>query len=258
MITAKALIFFKRNASFKTWENRYKRSFIHELYLEPLLSKMCGYEIIYVLHINKAGGTSFFEGIHRMRSRSNKVKLITMTHKFGIPNLPKRSKVALVIRSPETRYASGFEHQFRKGYPDYNASWSPQETLIFKEFKSFDQLVDGMNSKSVEKKALAESAWKHIAHLSNSYRHYLGSVTFLENNLDRIVFIGEQEKLNEDWQTFCEAFFRSDEGVSIGKRNALGTQRTIKESHTKAIASVYPDEFLLYAILKNRKEQLLK
>lgn len=80
----------------------------------------------------------------------------------------------------------------------------------------------------------------------------------MENNLDRIVFIGEQEKLNEDWQTFCEAFFRSDEGVSIGKRNALGTQRTIKESHTKAIASVYPDEFLLYAILKNRKEQLLK
>ena len=58
--------------------------------------------------------------------------------------------------------------------------------------------------------------------------------------------------------SICKAFFRSDEGVAIGKRNALGTQRTIKESHTKAIASVYPDEFLLYAILKNRKEKLLE
>jgi hypothetical protein len=222
------------------------------------MSKIRGYEIVYVLHVNKAGGTSLYEGIHQMRSRKSRVKLITLGHQFGIPDLPKKSKVALLIRSPETRFASGFDHQYKKGYPDYNVSWSPQETSIFKELKTFDELINAMNSKNIEKKVLAESAWKHIAHLSNSYQHYVGTVSFLKKNLDRIVFIGEQEKLNEDWQTFCKAFYSSDQVFSIERKNSLSAQRTIKENHKKAIVSVYPDEFVLYEMLKDRKQQLLE
>jgi len=249
------LQFIKRNLTFSTYVGRYKRTFIHELYVLPFLAWLKNQEVVYVLHVNKAGGTSLFAGMKELQSVRTKTALIPLPHKFGLQHISKTAKVALFIRKPEARFASGYEHILRKGYPDYSVTWSKNEALIFQTFPTFDALIEGMNSDNFDTQRLALSAWTEIQHLSMPYRHYVGDLSFLQENLNRIAFVGEQECFSEDWKEFCRVFY-NNEPLGIPRLNALRNTRTVNPGWTRAIERVYPDEFAIYAKLKKRKTEL--
>lgn len=247
--------FIKRNLSFDTWRGRYNRTFVHELYVLPFRAWLMNKEVVYVLHVNKAGGTSLLAGMKELQNVRKKTVLIPLPHKFGLRHISKKAKVALFIRKPETRFASGYEHILRKGYPHYNVTWSKNEALIFQTFPTFDALMEGMNSDNIDTQNLALSAWTEIQHLSMPYRPYVGDLSLLQENLTRIAFVGEQECFSEDWMEFCRVFY-NEEPKGIPRLNALRNARTVNPSWTRAIERVYPDEFSIYAILKKRKIEL--
>ena len=248
--------FLIRNLSTTTWINRFKRTFIAELFLIPFFARLKGKEVLYVLHVNKAAGTSLFHGIKENQTASSKTRILCMPHKFGLKNLPKNSKVALFIRAPEARFASGFEHQKKRGYPHYDLEWSREEAAIFECFKSFDELVLGMSSNNTELQELAHSAWNEITHLKLSYTHYVGGLNYLAKNLHRIAFVGEQETFASDWEVFCDRFLESSSSTTP-KLNALRTARPTQSEWKNAVQKIYPDEYKLYERLKARKLQLI-
>ncbi len=250
------LQFIKRNLTFSTYIGRYKRTFIHELYVLPFLAWLKNQKVIYVLHINKAGGTSLIAAIKELQAvKTNTTLLIPLPHKFGLKHISKTAKVAFFIRKPETRFASGYENTLRKGHPHYDLTWSKNEALIFQQFPTFDALIEGMNSENVNTQSLALSAWTEIKHLSLPYRHYVGDVAYLQENLTRVAFVGEQESFSEDWMEFCRVFF-SEESQGTPRLNALRNDRTVNSSWTRAVERIYPEEHSIYAILKKRKKEL--
>lgn len=248
--------FLSRNLSTTTWINRFKRTYISELYLIPFFTRLRGKEVLYVLHVNKAAGTSLFRGITENQTSFLKTRLLCMPHRFGLHNLPKKARVALFIRSPEARFASGFENTREKGCPHYSIEWSKEEAAIFEQFKNFDELVLGMSSCNQKLQDLAYSAWDEITHLKLSYAHYVGDLNFLSENLHRITFIGEQETFDSDWAAFCNCFFDGPKSKAR-KLNALQASRPTKPEWKNAIQKVYPDEYKLYQMLKERKLHLM-
>ena len=241
--------FIVRNFSRKTWRGRYERTFFHEFYVLPLKAKLTKRELVYFLHVNKAAGTSAIAGIRKYAANSKTHIIVPLPHRYGLASIPRKAKVALFIRNPETRFASGFEHSYRKGFPHYNTNWSKQEIEVFKVFQSFSSLIQSMSSDDQTLRSIALSAWKHVFHLSHPYRHYLATYLFLQKNIDRIVFVGEQENFQSDWARFSAKFF--GENQQMEALNVLHATRETNEQVSRAIKEIYPDEFVLYHKLRS-------
>lgn len=240
--------FLIRNFSKKTWLGRYKRTFFHEFYVLPLKAKLTRRELVYFLHVNKAAGTSAIAGIRKYASKSKTHIIVPLPHQYGLASIPRKAKVALFIRNPETRFESGFEHLYRKGYPHYNVTWTKEEAEVFKEFQNFSSLIQSMSSDDQTLRTAAFSAWRHVFHLRHPYRHYVGNLSFLEKNIDRIVFVGEQENFQNDWARFSAKFLGRCQQMEA--LNVLHSTRVANEQVSQAIKEVYPDEYVLYDKLR--------
>lgn len=252
----KILAFIRRNARFSTWSNRVKRLYIKERFVVPFLARLHGKEVIYLLHVNKAAGTSLLAAIGELSWTSQRGFLIPLPHRFGIRDIPERYKVACFVRNPASRFDSGFEHTQKGGFPAYNFILSAEEEMVFRNFPSFQELIDATNSSDPEKRVLSESAWSTLFHLRMNYRHYFGDIEYLRSQLHRIVFVGEQEDFAEDWKRFFKKFYGKE--VPLEEKNVLAKHREVLPGYREAIERIHPDEFLLYEEVLRRKAQLLE
>jgi hypothetical protein len=246
--------FLRRNLSIQTWRGRVERMYLRERVLYPLLAGIKGKELVYYMHINKAGGTSVLEAMKRLGVESPTSFVVLMPHQFGLKKIPWGAKVACIIRRPETRFASGFEHMYRKGYPSYQVEWTEEEAAIFQRFRTFDQLVDATLSSEGTAQEAAQYAWRHIFHLKLSYAHYFGDVEYLRSQRHRIVFVGEVETMEADWERMFSRFY--GKAVPMQRQNALQSQRSVEGRVSEAIARIYPEEEALYRELLRIKAEL--
>lgn len=109
--------FLSRNLSTTSWINRFKRTYISELYLIPFFTRLRGKEVLYVLHVNKAAGTSLFRGITENQTSFLKTRLLCMPHRFGLHNLPKKCKGCLVHSVSRSSFCIRFWEYKKKGIP---------------------------------------------------------------------------------------------------------------------------------------------
>lgn len=94
---------------------------------------------------------------------------------------------------------SGFYSRKRKGRPRYNFEWSPEEREAFNTFETPNHLGLSLSSNDEILKAKANRAMKGIFNVNSSYWDwFVNEETFLKRIGD-IIFVGEQEHLNEDF-----------------------------------------------------------
>jgi hypothetical protein len=143
---------------------------------------------------------------------------------------------------------------YRKGYPSYQVEWTEEEAAIFQRFRTFDQLVDATLSSEGTAQEAAQYAWRHIFHLKLSYAHYFGDVEYLRSQRHRIVFVGEVETMEADWERMFSRFY--GKAVPMQRHNALQSQRSVEGRVSEAIARIYPEEEALYRELLRIKAEL--
>lgn len=248
------LAFIRRNLNPQTWRGRVERMFLKERVLYPMLAWIKGKELVYYMHINKAGGTSVLEALKELGVESETTFFVPLEHKFGLKLVPHGAKVACIIRKPETRLASGFEHRYRKGFPSYDSDWSEEERVVFARFQTFEALAEATLSRDGSDQEAAAHAWRHVLHLGFPYRHYFGDLEYLRSQRHRFVFVGELETMESDWERMFTRFY--GRAVPMQRHNALQSQRTVEGRVGEAIARVYPDEEVLYQELLRIKAEL--
>ena len=245
-------IFAQRNLKAVTWQKRFKRSLILEFRVLPLWAKLIGKTPLYILHINKAAGTSLRRAVNAKACRNGAYFPIWTPHRVGMPDIPNNHPVAFFIRQPSSRMASGFVHVMHKGAPHYTFEHSEAERRAFERFHSFQELVDGTLSGDSGRKQDALQAWTSIHHLKWSYTHFFQSVKYLHSQKQRILFVGSIEDMASDWSRFFR--FLGAETPEISRLNQSSERKPLGPDADRALEQAHPNDLPIYALLKSWRD----
>jgi hypothetical protein len=159
-----------------------------------------------LLHIGKTGGSAIKNTIKEkniiLTNANYEIKLCGHDKILGTSS----GFYAFFVRDPIERYVSGFLSRLRKGQPLYDVPHSPDEELAFKNFGTPNQLAETLSSTDPVRNQLAISAMESIFHVKNGLKYYLGGRQNLINNMDRILYVGRTEFLDDDFPQMLEKF----------------------------------------------------
>ena len=241
------LSFFIRNLKGVTWKRRIKRSMVLEFYIYPFWAKMRGQTPLYILHINKAAGTSLRRAMAELDFKKGPYFPIWTPHRVGMPQIPPAYPVAFFVRNPASRAASGFEHVKARGAPYYSFENSESEKRAFEHFTTFDALVEGTLSPERAVRDEAMRAWKGIHHLRWSYEHFFQGVTYLNGEANRVLFVGSVEDMEVDWGRFFR--FLGAETPAMSRLNKSKKVQRLHPSANEALNIACPKDLAIYQLL---------
>lgn len=244
--------FAQRNLKAITWQKRLKRSLILEFWILPLWAKLIGKTPLYVLHINKAAGTSLRRAVKPKACRKGTYFPIWTPHRVGMPDIPNNHPVAFFIRQPSSRMASGFSHVMHKGAPHYAFEHTEAERQAFERFHSFQELVDGTLSEDSDRKQDALNAWNSIHHLTWSYTHFFRSEDYLHSQKHRILFVGSMEDMASDWSRFFR--FLGAEAPEMSRLNQSSERKPLGTDADRALEQAHPNDLAIYSLLKSWRD----
>lgn len=155
---------------------------------------------IHYLHIGKCAGTIFHEVAKAVNQANVGVEIIKHGHDVGLKHIAFGEPYVFAIRSPHTRFVSGFYSRKRKGQPRILTPYTKYEELAFAEFEHANELAEALFAKSKRGKK-AVQAIKSIIHTSmNQVDWFDRCGFFLENNPP--IHIIRQENFEEDCRNF--------------------------------------------------------
>jgi hypothetical protein len=114
--------------------------------------------------------------------------------------MPEGDGAVFCLRSPTSRFISGFYSRQRQGQPRYFERWTPDEKIAFEEFQTPNHLALALSSADAAARLRAEKAMRSIEHVKNGYAKWFESEEYLLSRLSDIFFIGFQETLAEDFE----------------------------------------------------------
>jgi len=218
-----------------------------------------------LLHIGKTGGTAVNAVLRAAKARKIVRRIGLYSHETGlqdIVDLDKTRKVIFFIREPVSRYISAFNSRLRRGYPRHGNAWTDREEIAFEHFKTPNQLAEALSAGDAEFRRHAEDAMTAIKHLRRDYRHYLGSVELLEQERDRIYFIGATETFESDF-ALLRKLLRVPDDLALptddygAHRTPDGFEKTVSELGRRNIENYYTDDYEIYRWCVKRREELL-
>lgn len=163
------------------------------------------------LHIAKTGGTSV-GSLLSARREAGQATPVRLRHQWTLKMadaaLPPATRLHFILRDPLERYASAFYSRWRKGYPAFDAEWTPAETRVFERFTDISSLFRAVISDKAAEREAAETAFRSIGHLRRGYAFYFGSPDRIDRLKARIGLVGTLENLDD----FCAALFREVDG----------------------------------------------
>lgn len=152
---------------------------------------------IHLLHIGKTGGTAI---THAIGSATKTPRaLIIHPHEITIRDVPEGDGILFFVRDPLARFSSGYFSRRRQGYPAHKVPWSAEERLAFERFETPDSLAIALASEDPAERCAAEDAMCSIEHVRSSYWDWFIDEQHFRGRWADIVFIGQQEALNEDF-----------------------------------------------------------
>ena len=151
---------------------------------------------IHFLHIGKNAGTQIKLFAHKVNNSNEDFKIKTYSHGVTLRNLPIGSEYFFSIRSPLTRFKSGFYSRKRKGRPRHNREWSIHEFEAFSAFEHANDLAEALFDES-DRGFLAFSAMKSIMHCASGQADWFVEQGFFLKTRMPIAIL-RQEHLNVD------------------------------------------------------------
>ena len=146
------------------------------------------------LHIGKTGGSA----IKHALSTSGRSDISLHGHEVTLADVPKGERVFFFVRDPISRFVSGFNSRMRKGRPLRDNEWKPNEARAFNMFHSPNALAVALSSTNKLENEAAVAAMNAINHVRYSLWYWLDTSDELHRRRGDILFIGQQERLDED------------------------------------------------------------
>jgi hypothetical protein len=156
------------------------------------------------LHIGKTAGSAVRSALLPHRA-AGAYKVTFHPHNVTLRDIPATDAFFFIVRDPIARYVSGFYGRQRQGKPRYDHPWSEFEREVFTRFGSANDLGEALGSPDPAIRAFAERAMRHIGHVRRSYWDWFVDEPTFRARADRILFIGFQETLAEDFPALLEA-----------------------------------------------------
>jgi hypothetical protein len=134
---------------------------------------------IHFLHIGKCAGTQIKAMAEKINASAGTVRIIPHRHSMTLSGLPPAAEYFFSIRSPETRFVSGFYSRKRKGWPRYNVEWTRDERAAFETFEHATDLAEAIFAEGARGQQ-AFAAVRAIEHLAiNQIDYFKWSGSFL-------------------------------------------------------------------------------
>ena len=157
-------------------------------------------EVLTFLHIGKTGGTAlrsvFLQAGAPIDTPFGRIELPN-AHDATLHSTP--GNVFFFLRDPLTRFVSGFWSRYRQGRPTYNNPWRDFEAEIFTVLSTPNAMALALQSDNSTIRELAHGGMARIVHLKR-YSNWLGAPADFEANASRVVFVGFQETLAQDFE----------------------------------------------------------
>lgn len=230
--------------------------------LQQKFHRARGKQVLHFLHVGKTGGTAIKHALKDYRVTSRHA-IVLHGHRFTFGEVPKGDKVIFCLRSPASRFVSGFYSRQRQGQPRYFVRWTPDEKIAFAEFQTPNGLALALSSADDGERLRAETAMRGISHVKSRYTQWLGSERYLLSRLPDIFFIGFQETLTEDFETL-KSKLGVPSHVSLptdditAHRNPEYLDKKLSEQAMENLKRWYADDFTLFALCQRIRGLSLK
>lgn len=214
---------------------------------------------VHFIHVSKAGGSVLRYAIREARKESGGQldsqwgPIWGHNHLFRLSDLEEGDMAVFPLRDPVTRFVSGFYSRLREGAPRYYIRHTRAERQAFEWFPTPQELADALAERWGTKRWRAKFAMQSIGHLKRRMTFWTGKPSYLQKNLDKVLYIARQETLSDDWVKIKELLgLPPDLALStddtIAHRTEYTGDRTIGEKGTEALRAWYADDYKLLAI----------
>ena len=178
-----------------------------------LIHRVQGRKIVHLFHLGKTGGTAIRAALAG-HEKAGAYELILHTHGLVLDQIPTAEHFAFVLRDPATRFVSGFNSRRRQEKPRHDGPWSAEEEQAFSRFETPNQLALALSSDDPETRAFAAKAIHNIRHIEWPQWKWFKSVDYLLKRRSKILFIGFQETLDDDFALF-RRILNLPEGIEL-------------------------------------------
>lgn len=218
-----------------------------------------------LLHIGKTGGTAAKTVLKANNTLGIGEYVAPYKHEVGLARVAEQDmceRLMFFVREPVDRFVSAFNSRLRKGYPRHNSEWNVREEVAFEHFKTPNELAEGLSSDDPEIREVAVGSMLVIGHLRRGYEFYLGSVELLEQEKDRIFFIGAVEHFEQDFGLMRQFLGVSPElQLPTDERGAHRTpdsfDKNISETGRKNVQNFFRSDYEIYDWCVNRRVELI-
>jgi hypothetical protein len=173
---------------------------------------------IHYLHIGKTAGTQIKSIITQINQTTHKFRITAHPHHIQLRHINLSHEYFFSIRSPTTRFLSGFYSRKRKGRPRYNREWSDHERRSFAIFQHANELAESLFEDS-SMGLQAFCAMKSIQHCAYNQCDFFNTLGFIFEIREPIAII-RQEFFKQDIEWFCSVI-GLDFSVSISDNHIV-------------------------------------
>lgn len=181
---------------------KHKRTLVNKALL-PLAAAVSPGQTVHFLHIAKTGGTAIKAALqpsrHLGKVSSPTHTLFLRDHTVHLSGIPVGQKVIFGVRDPAKRFVSGFFSRLRGGKKGHNTK-DAAERAVFSEFTTPRDLARDLYSEDEARRHAARRAINTIVHTRVRLADWLGSPQELESRKDDILYVYQQETLDDDFR----------------------------------------------------------
>jgi hypothetical protein len=182
---------------------KFRRTLVNRVLVPASAAASTG-KPVHFLHVAKTGGTAIKAALAPSkllkRVSTPTHTLYLRDHEIRLSDIPEGQSVIFGVRDPARRFVSGFYSRLRGGRKGRNID-DPRERAVFEQFKTPRDLARDLYSEDAARREAAQNAVNAILHTRVKLADWLGSPAELERRRNDILFVYQQEGLDQDFAT---------------------------------------------------------